>query len=100
MYEYCLNVSSTYSKQSELCVDRSRSIDTRLLCKAAICNYCAQYVDDKIIKALRLKPKVSVCGARENNTLFASYIDVAYVCRAFPDIIVSDNGSRNYGKVL
>ena len=44
------NVSSTNSKQSELCVKSSCNIDTRLLRKATICSNCTQQVDDKIIK--------------------------------------------------
>ena len=45
------NVSSTNSKQSELCVNSSCNIDTRLLGKATICSNCTQQVYDKIIKA-------------------------------------------------
>ena len=45
------NVSSTNSKQSELCVNSSCNIDTRLLRKATICSNCTQQVYDKIIKA-------------------------------------------------
>ena len=45
------NVSSTNSKQSELCVKSSCNIDTRLLRKATICSNCTQQVYDKIIKA-------------------------------------------------
>ena len=36
------NVSSTNSKQSELCVNSSCNIDTRLLRKATICSNCTQ----------------------------------------------------------
>lgn len=39
------------SKQSKLCVNSSRNIDTRLLWKAAVCGDCTQEIDDKIIKA-------------------------------------------------
>ncbi len=46
-----VNVSSTNSKQSELCVKSSCNIDTRLLRKATICSNCTQQVYDKIIKA-------------------------------------------------
>lgn len=52
----------------------------------------------KLSNLLCLEPKVSVCGARESNTLFVSERDVAYVCRAVPDINISDNGSRKYEK--
>ena len=45
------NVSSMNSKQSKLCVNSSRNIDTRLLWKAAVCGDCTQEIDDKIIKA-------------------------------------------------
>ena len=45
------NVSSTNSKQSELCVNSSCNIDTRFLRKATICSNCTQQVYDKIIKA-------------------------------------------------
>ena len=48
---YNYNVSSTNSKQSELCIYRSRNIDARLLCKAAVCCNCTQEVGNKIIKA-------------------------------------------------
>ena len=47
---HLFNVSSTNSKQSELCVNSSCNIDTRLLRKATICSNCTQQVDDKIIK--------------------------------------------------
>lgn len=36
------NVSSTNSKQSELCVKSSRNIDTRLFRKATVCSNCTQ----------------------------------------------------------
>lgn len=45
-----INVSSTNSKQSELCIYSSRDIDTRLLWEATICSNCTQEVDNKIIK--------------------------------------------------
>ena len=47
---YIINVSSTNSKQSELCVNSSCNIYTRLLRKATICSNCTQQVYDKIIK--------------------------------------------------
>ena len=53
----------------------------------------------KLSNLLCLEPKVSVYEARESNTLFVSERDVAYVCRAVPDINVSDNGSRKYEKI-
>ena len=40
--EQLINVSSTNSKQSELCVNSSCNIDTRLLRKATICSNCTQ----------------------------------------------------------
>lgn len=48
---YLINVSSTNSKQSKLCVKCTLYIDTRLFGKHAVRRNRPQYVYDEIVKA-------------------------------------------------